>query len=656
MAHRDHPRATHDVTNRGSAAQAAVGGSREVLVVNNGGDYGNPEPAENAKLLLEQAHYQATLKSGLPNNLAPYGAIWYVGTNPIPTAAQASLEGFVRSGGGLYLTGERPCCETLNQSDETILDEVLDVAPYRIGDGDDVSDSTQLENFVNPNAVNGVTQLPYRLARWHPAAPGVISDLPEWNTVTYGYQGIFTAPTGAAWAGSEIYRGHGNVVLMMDINWLESSWDNLGEAEQFVSDIQRFLAGRPAPAGRYVALGDSFSSGDGNTPYEPENPERGCHRSESDAYPDHLAKDLSQKASSYAFNFVACSGDTTSEVRSTQLSALGPQTKLVTISVGGDDIDSLGVVTACIKFSIFHPFTSESCSSNASVPPEVKNAKHNIQGLRGTLETEYREIESRAPNAAGHIYVLGYPYLLPAASKITHGCSLMNEKSTIWLSERQVELDGVVTAAVKATGLKYVDPNAPGKVSFEGHDICQSTSQAWFHLVTIHNLAASTPLHPNQEGQRRLAEAFVAAGATKTDVDARALLSPGHRSALPAADSQTSQPSRARVPAKTKVKTGAIKGKVTGPNKKPLAGVTVYAESPELGFFSSASTEAKGKYEITGVSAGTYKVEFYDPRYEAQWYENEPSEASPHRSRSRRRGEASAPSMRGWLPTGASAG
>lgn len=613
------------------AAQQAASTSREILVVENGGDYGNPEPAEDAKLLLEELHYRVTLKAGLPNNLAPYEAIWYVGTNAIASAAQASLEGFVRAGGGLYLTGERPCCESLNQSDEAILDEVLNVPPFRVGDGSDVNSSSELENLVNPNAVNGVTQVPYRLATWHPSAPGVIPDLPEWNTVTYGYQGVFTAATGAAWDGSEIYRGHGNVVLMMDINWLESSWDSLPEAEKFVSDIERFLTGRPAPTGRYVALGDSYSSGDGNTPYEPENPERGCHRSSADAYPDFLAKDLDLKESSYAFNFVACSGNTTGEVRSSQLSALGPQTKLVTISVGGDDIDSLGVVTACVKFSIFHPFTSESCSSNASVPPEVRNAKHNIQALRGALETEYREIESRAPNAAGHIYVLGYPYLLPPASQITHGCSLLNEKSTIWLSEREVELDGVVAAAVKATGLKYVNPNASGKAySFEGHGICQSSSQSWFHLITIHNLVASTPLHPNQEGQRRLAEAFAAAGATKTNVDAPALLAPGRRSALPTgrAGAPTSEPARAGAPAKAKSKTGAIKGKVTGPNKKPLAGVTVYAQSPELGFYASASTEAKGKYKITGIAGGTYKVEFYDPQYEAQWYEDKPSEAA----------------------------
>lgn len=617
---------------RARAAQQAVSASREILVVDNGGDYGNPEPAEDAKLLLEELHYRATLKAGLPNNLAPYEAIWYVGTNPISSAAQASLEGFVRAGGGLYLTGERPCCESLNESDEAILDEVLDLAPFRVGDGEDVNSSSDFENVVNPNAVNGITQVPYRLATWHPSAPGVIPDLPEWNTVTDGYQGVFRAATGAAWDGSEIYRGHGNVVLMMDINWLESSWDSLPEAEKFVSNIERFLTGRPAPTGRYVALGDSFSSGDGNTPYEPENPERGCHRSSSDAYPDFVAKDLNLKESSYAFNFVACSGNTTGEVRSTQLSALGPQTKLVTISVGGDDIDSLGVVTACVKFSIFHPFTSESCSSNASVPPEVKNAKHNIQGLRGTLETEYREIESRAPNAAGHIYVLGYPYLLPPASKITHGCSLLNEKSTIWLSERQVELDGVVAAAVKATGLKYVDPNAAGKAySFEGHGICQSTSQSWFHLITIHNLVASTPLHPNQEGQRRLAEAFVAAGATKTNVNAPALVAPGRRSALPTtrADSPASRADRQSAPAKRKVKLGKISGKVTGPNKKPLAGVTVYAESPELGFYASANTEAKGKYTIAEVGGGgTYKVEFYDPQYEVQWYKDQPSEAS----------------------------
>jgi hypothetical protein len=614
--------------------QSPTGG--DILIVNDGGGEGHsPEPAENLQAMLEHDGYSTTLKSKLPADLAPYEAIWYIDAfNAISSSAQASLEGFVRSGKGLYLTGERPCCEPLNHSDETILGKLLDRPPIRVGDDEDVERPSFTQNLVNPSAVGGIAQIPNRLSTWQPSAPGAIIGVPEQNTFTFGYQPVFPVATGAAWSSSEIVGGHGALVLMMDIDWLEAAYGNLPQAEQFVVNIQRFLTGRPANVSRYVALGDSFSSGDGNPPYEPESVTQGCKRSAANAYPDVIAKDLGLSASQAGFDFAACSGAKVDEIQADQLSGLGNATRLVTMTAGGDTVGFAPVLKACILYHYRHLLSDTSCASNASAPPDVRNAKTNIQALLGSLEALDREVRSRAPGAASHIYVLGYPDLFPLPSKVTNGCSGLNKASVLWLSERQTELNNVVSAAARAERLNYVNPNEPGKpYSFEGHDIC--SAHPWFHTV-VSALAGSTPLHPNQEGQHRLAEALADAGATKVNINAVVNSDGG---ALPASlhgedtHSQRLAPSRAArepggaLPAVSG--TGTITGKVTAPGGEALSGATVYAQSPELGFYESAQTEAKGKYTIANVGAGTYKVEFLDTQqYETQWYQDKSSEAT----------------------------
>src|SRR5579864_2399842 len=75
-------------------------------------------------------------------------------------------------------------------------------------------------------------------------------------------------------------------------------------------------------AARYVALGDSYSSGLGAGSYDPAS--GSCDRS-ANAYPRLWANSHSPAS----FAFVACSGATTSSVISGQLSALNSGTTLV---------------------------------------------------------------------------------------------------------------------------------------------------------------------------------------------------------------------------------------------------------------------------------------------------------------------------------------
>jgi lysophospholipase L1-like esterase len=111
----------------------------------------------------------------------------------------------------------------------------------------------------------------------------------------------------------------------------------------------------------YVALGDSYSSGEGNAPFysSSDTGSDQCHRSPG-AYPALL----SSKLTSLNFVFVACSGATTGNVwesgdapepvatdpEGLQIDHLTPGTKIVTISIGGNDLGFSNVLKACIEW------------------------------------------------------------------------------------------------------------------------------------------------------------------------------------------------------------------------------------------------------------------------------------------------------------------
>ena len=99
------------------------------------------------------------------------------------------------------------------------------------------------------------------------------------------------------------------------------------------------LPAAPANSGNveYVALGDSYAAGQGAGSYL-----NSCLQS-IHGYPELLD---SEKRIDLEAN-ATCTGATTSVVANTQLSALNRGTRLVTLTVGGNDLDVSGVARTC---------------------------------------------------------------------------------------------------------------------------------------------------------------------------------------------------------------------------------------------------------------------------------------------------------------------
>src|SRR5580704_6340957 len=162
-------------------------------------------------------------------------------------------------------------------------------------------------------------------------------------------------------------------------------------AATFAATLAPLLLAGPASAQaavRYVALGDSYSSGVGAGSYTSSS--GSCDRS-TEAY-SQLWANANDPAS---YVSVACSGATTSSVISGQLSALSGTTTLVSITVGGNNVGFSSVMETCVLDS-----TSSCVSAIDQAESEMKTE------LPGALDTLYSDISSDAPNA--QVVVLGY--------------------------------------------------------------------------------------------------------------------------------------------------------------------------------------------------------------------------------------------------------
>jgi lysophospholipase L1-like esterase len=219
---------------------------------------------------------------------------------------------------------------------------------------------------------------------------------------------------------------------------------------------------------KYVALGDSYSSGAGAGSYT----NSGCMRTNA-AYPAVYAKshDITD------FTFVACGGATTSKVNSTQLKFLTADTDLVTITIGGNDIGFGKVMQTC---------TMSSAAACASAVTKAETTA--LTKLPAMLDTTYAGIKAKSPNAM--VVVLGYPELYSNTAK---ACGFVAPASQTKLNEAGKVLNSVIEAEAAKFGFEYGDPTA----AFTGHELCSKTP----YLTGVNFAAINASYHPSPAGQ-----------------------------------------------------------------------------------------------------------------------------------------------------------
>jgi lysophospholipase L1-like esterase len=295
----------------------------------------------------------------------------------------------------------------------------------------------------------------------------------------------------------------------------------------------------PQPA-RTVALGDSYASGEGLSPYQPgtDTTLDRCHRSPR-AYPELLA--AGRRAVVRSVRSVACSGAKTSALLRSQtgtalppqVAALSRRTRTVTLTIGGNDIGFAPVLVQCIHARVQTPAVQAVVPGQPNcqdrLDPQVRAATARLAGRAGAppvpeivpLPQVLRAIHRRAPHA--RIYVTGYPRLFGLSFPEQVGCQvgqlgdiplLVTGDDVRWIRSKADALNAVIRASARqarAHGIRasYVDVATP----FTGHNVCSSGTR-WVNgvLLTDTNPPAISPasFHPTARGQRASADAVAA--------------------------------------------------------------------------------------------------------------------------------------------------
>lgn len=225
----------------------------------------------------------------------------------------------------------------------------------------------------------------------------------------------------------------------------------------------------PQTAVNYVALGDSYASGLGAGNYS----DGSCDQS-SNAF-EVLWVNANHPTS---FANETCSGATTQDVISSQLSPLNSSTTLVSIVIGGNDVGFSSTMITCVLED-----TSACVSAIQQDESEMQTQ------LPGEMDSVLSDIAADAPNA--HVVVLDYPELYDLSK--SSSCIGLSTTDRTDLNQAADELDSQIQAAAARHGDTFGDVRS----AFAGHEICDSTS--WLHSVDWFNLSDS--YHPTASGQ-----------------------------------------------------------------------------------------------------------------------------------------------------------
>jgi lysophospholipase L1-like esterase len=266
--------------------------------------------------------------------------------------------------------------------------------------------------------------------------------------------------------------------------------------------------GTPVPVSDYVALGDSYSAGQGNPPYlaGTDTKRDQCHRS-TFGYPFQTS--LAVGFFTPQFIFRACSGAVISDFfhgrdgEPPQLSWLkqSDTVSLVTLTIGGNDAYFAEVMRTCVFVSACELIWKH------KVDAAIATMGHYSPGNDESLQRLYMMIAKEAPKAK--IVVLGYPRFFPVDPPLLCPSELgpvFGKAAMLWINSEIKHMDGVIRGAVMATKRSY--PNvvyADAYNAFNGHEICTTRPDMYGVKLSLKSKYRAGSFHPNAAGQRALA-------------------------------------------------------------------------------------------------------------------------------------------------------
>jgi lysophospholipase L1-like esterase len=231
----------------------------------------------------------------------------------------------------------------------------------------------------------------------------------------------------------------------------------------------------------YVAMGSSYAAGYGITPQT--GHDGLCGRSLVD-YPRLVARKLHLHLTD-----VSCGGAVTANALHTpqadappQIDAVTASTRLVTMTIGGNDVDYVATALDC---GVLGPL--------CVTATDQKSINQEFRALPHSLRTLIAAIRAKAPHVT--IVLVTYPRLVPPTT-----CAALDyaASSTQMVASIGRRLEQVFVTVARSTHVRLADPYVLGA----DHGPCAPAASRWVVGLVPHNGA---PYHPTAAGHREMA-------------------------------------------------------------------------------------------------------------------------------------------------------
>ncbi len=231
-----------------------------------------------------------------------------------------------------------------------------------------------------------------------------------------------------------------------------------------------------SPVAKYVALGDSYASGQGaGIPLD------SCLRSTA-SYPALL----NQPSVINLLRQPACSGATIADVTSIQVASANRGTTLVTITAGANDLPITAALAAC-----------QTASPSLECQAVIAQVESTLAS--DSIQTGMRDLVLAVSNAAPHAHIVVTDYPVPFVPGISGITDYVN--GVVFRLDAQIAA-GAGMAMAMGADVEYV----PMANAFAGHQV--ATAVPWLGAVPADPF---TFLHPTAAGQDVYRAAVVAA-------------------------------------------------------------------------------------------------------------------------------------------------
>ncbi|MEV0282972.1 SGNH/GDSL hydrolase family protein [Kribbella sp. NPDC050820] len=248
------------------------------------------------------------------------------------------------------------------------------------------------------------------------------------------------------------------------------------------------------PGSRYVALGSSFAAGPGINPIVHKPAGRSANN-----YAHLVAAELGLDLVDVSYSGATTANllDTPQDAAPPQLEAVTPDTALVTITAGGNDLEYVGTfIRGSMLNTLAKPATLLGRRVANRIRARVSYLKDDAayQAVTDSLVTVVESVRDRAPSA--RILLVDYLTLVGPSTRPRLDVPLNEEQ----LPSVAMMADGLAAAFAKAaatTGADLVTASAASR------DHAIGSPDPW---TTAFKLLGGAPYHPNAAGMRAVAD------------------------------------------------------------------------------------------------------------------------------------------------------